>query len=601
MRGGIGWSWTKIRSGGTPVKTTKIESNGVIPFLKIADSVTVAINRSGRRRGATCVYLEPWHLDFEDFVELRRNVGDDRRRTHDMNTASWIPDLFMKRVREDGGWTLFSPDETVDLPEKYGRAFDEAYEKYEEMAQAGEIKFYKTLKARDLWRKMITQLFETGHPWVTFKDPSNIRSPQDHVGVIHSSNLCTEITLNTSADNETAVCNLGSINLAKHMVRGSLNEKLVRETVMTGMHMLDNVINVNYYPTKEARRANMRHRPVGLGLMGFQDALYLQGIDFESPECLEFADKSMEMISYYAILASSILAKNRGVYESYQGSKWYKGIFPIDTMNLLEKERGEKVPVRREETMDWSIVRNSVKKYGMRNSNCLAMAPTATISNIAGCFPTIEPIFKNIYVKANISGEFIIVNQYLVADLKKEGLWNEETLEVIKGHEGSLSRISAIPEWMKRKYKEVFDINPKWMVKVAAQRGIWIDQSQSFNIFYEGTSGKELSDIYAYAWQLGLKTTYYLRTLGAGLEKSTVKLANQVASSSAVEEAKAFAVEAVAEIKERVVVSASRELGEREQKTEQPFSKPIQSPIQSAGSVDSKLCQIEDPDCEACQ
>lgn len=594
--GGIGWSWSKLRASGAQVKTTNINSNGVIPFLKIQDSVTVAINRSGRRRGATCVYLETWHYDIEDFLELRKNTGDDRRRTHDMNTANWIPDLFMKRVRDDADWTLFSPDETPELHEVYGKEFERIYEAYESKAREGKINLFKTVKARSLWRKMVTQLFETGHPWITFKDPSNIRSPQDHVGVIHSSNLCTEITLPTVPDGETAVCNLGSINLAKHITEGKLNEDILRETVMTAMHMLDNVIDINYYPTAEARRSNLRHRPVGLGIMGFQDALYLLNISFDSEEAVSFADKSMETISYYSILTSSILAKNRGAYETYKGSKWDRGYLPVDTIELLEKERGEEIDVDRNESLDWTMVRESIKRYGMRNSNCMAIAPTATISNIAGCLPTIEPIYKNIYVKANISGEFIITNHYLVNDLKKEGLWNEEMLELIKGQEGELGSISAIPNHIKEKYKEVFDINPKWLIKIAAYRGKWIDQSQSLNIFYKGLSGAELSDIYMYAWKMGLKTTYYLRSLGASsIEKSTVSLSKQKVQSTINRNLKSeIEVEKmVANIKTQIASDYTEEKLDSKVST---VTKEI-----TLKSDDMKLCKIDDPDCEACQ
>lgn len=520
--GGIGTSWSKLRATGALVKTAGINSQGTIPFLKIANDVTVAINRSGRRRGAACVYMENWHYDFEDFLELRKNTGDERRRTHDMNTASWISDLFMKRVKEDKEWTFFSPDETPELTEVYGKKFEELYIAYEEKADKGEIKLYKRVKARDLWKKMLGMLFETGHPWITFKDPANIRSPQDHVGIIHSSNLCTEITLNTSAE-ETAVCNLGSVNLAKHVTAEGLDEKKIEETVTIAMRMLDNVIDLNFYPTVEARNANMKHRPVGLGVMGFQDVLFKLNIDFASEECVEFSDTSMEMVSYYSILASSKLAKERGIYKSYKGSKWSRGIFPIDTIALLEKDRGMATGTDRTERMNWQIVRESVKQNGMRNSNCMAIAPTATISNIVGSVPGIEPIYKNIYVKANISGDFVIVNSYLVTDLKKIGLWSAEMLNAIKYHDGSIQDIVEIPSDIKNKYKETFEIDMRWLVRAAAVRGKWIDQSQSLNIFFNGSSGEELSEIYLYAWEMGLKTTYYLRSLAATqVEKSTV-------------------------------------------------------------------------------
>ena len=523
--GGIGTAWSKLRATGALIKTAGITSQGVIPFLKIANDVTVAINRSGRRRGATCVYMENWHYDFLDFLELRKNTGDERRRTHDMNTASWVSDLFMKRVRDDGDWTLFSPDEAVDLTETYGKQFEELYVKYEEMADRGEMQLFKKMKARDLWKKHISMLFETGHPWVTFKDPSNIRSPQDHAGVVHNSNLCTEITLNTS-ESETAVCNLGSVNFAKHTQGGKFDEEKVKDTVAIAMRMLDNVIDLNFYPTKEARNSNMKHRPVGLGVMGFQDALYELGIDFDSDASVQFADRSMEVVSYAAILGSTELAKERGAYGSFEGSKWDRGILPVDTVALLEADRGMSTGVDQSESLDWAPVREAIKKHGMRNSNCMAIAPTATISNIAGSVPGIEPIYKNIYVKANISGDFIVVNNKLVEELKARGLWDKEMLEDIKFHDGSLSDIERVPGEVKERFKETFEIDMRWLVKAAAARAKWIDQSQSLNIFYSGTSGKEISDLYMYAWEMGVKTTYYLRTLGATqVEKSTVNAA----------------------------------------------------------------------------
>lgn len=520
--GGIGTAWSKLRGMGAEIKAAGITSQGTIPFLKIANDVTVAINRSGRRRGATAVYMENWHIDFEDFLELRKNTGDERRRTHDMNTASWISDLFMKRVKEDGMWTLLSPDEAVDLTETFGKKFEELYVKYEEMADRGEIKLFKRMKARDLWKKQLSMLFETGHPWITFKDPSNLRSPQDHVGVVHCSNLCTEITLNTSAE-ETAVCNLGSINYPKHIRNGVFDTQMVKNTITTAMRMLDNVIDINFYPTVEARTSNMRHRPVGLGIMGFQDALYMLDIPFGSDECVTFSDTSMEVIAYHAILASTDLARERGAYQSFKGSKWDRGIFPVDTIALLEEERGLSTGIDHTERLDWSIVREAVKQYGMRNSNTMAIAPTATIANIAGSVPGNEPIYKNIYVKANISGDFVIVNPYLVEDLKKIGLWDAEMLGAIKYNDGSLKDIPSVPVEIKTKYKETFEIDMRWIMKAGAYRGKWIDQSQSLNIFFSGTSGKELSDLYTYAWEIGLKTTYYLRSLGATqVEKSTV-------------------------------------------------------------------------------
>lgn len=520
--GGIGTAWSKLRGTGALISTAGIHSQGTIPFLKIANDVTVAINRSGRRRGATCVYMENWHVDFEDFLELRKNTGDERRRTHDMNTASWVSDLFMKRVREDGQWTLFSPDETPELTETYGKKFEELYTNYEEMADRGEIKLFKRMQARDLWKKMLGMLFETGHPWITFKDPSNIRSPQDHAGVVHSSNLCTEITLNTSAE-ETAVCNLGSVHFHTHVTEGAFDVPKVQETVKIAMRMLDNVIDLNFYPTKEARNSNMKHRPVGLGISGFQDALFQMGVNFASEDCVNFADYSMEVISHAAILASSELARERGAYETFKGSKWDRGILPVDTIKLLEEERGMSTGIDTSEKLDWSIVRDSIKQYGMRNSNTMAIAPTATTANIAGSIPSIEPIYKNIYVKANISGDFIVVNPYLVADLKKLGLWNAQMLNTVKMGDGSIQDIADIPQDLKEKYRETFEIDMRWLVRAAAVRGKWIDQSQSLNIFFNGASGRELSELYVYAWEMGLKTTYYLRTLAATqVEKSTV-------------------------------------------------------------------------------
>lgn len=585
--GGVAIAWTKLRSTGALIKSTNIDSNGVIPFLKILDSTVVGINRSGRRRGACAVYLEPWHADVEEFMELRKNTGDERRRTPELNTALWIPDEFMKRVRDDGTWTLVSSDEASDLPDLYGAAFSKRYAEYEAMAERGELRISRKIRARDLWKKILTQLFETGHPWITFKDASNIRSPQDHVGVVHSSNLCTEITLNTSPDDEVAVCNLGSVNLATHIRNGKLDADMIKETVTAAMRMLDNVIDLNYYPIPETRKSNMRHRPVGLGLMGFQDALYLQNINFDSQECVEFADASMELISYHAILASAHLAAERGAYKTFKGSKWDRGIFPVDTLNVLEDERGETVPVSRTGRLDWTPVREAVKKHGMRNSNCMAMAPTATIANIAGCFPTIEPIYKNIYVKANIAGDFIVVNQYLVDDLKKEGLWNSEMIEMIKGADGNLDAISSVPAWIKEKHKEVFAIDPAHLVKATAYRAKWIDQSQSFNIFFSGTSGAKLSEVYQLAWQMGVKTTYYLRTLGASaIEKSTVALEKQQLGSTVREHTVVQAAQAA-------VDSIKAELAAAEHVTVAASVASTQSAL--------KLCKIDDPNCESCQ
>lgn len=521
--GGVANDWSNLRATGAMIKTINTESLGVIPFLKIANDVTAAINRSGRRRGATCVYLEVWHMDYEDFLDLRRNTGDERRRAHDINTASWIPDLFMKRLLNNDKWTFFSPEETPDLHHMYGKEFDQRYVEYEQKAARGEIKLFKVIEAAALWRKMLSRLFETGHPWITFKDAGNIRSPQDHCGVVHSSNLCTEIFLNTSAD-ETAVCNLGSVNLAEHITAdGKLDEEKLEFTVTMAVRMLDNVIDINYYPTQEAKNANLRHRPIGLGIMGLQDAFYKMNVHFASAHALEVSDYIMESVAYYAISASSQLAKERGTYQSYKGSKWDRNIFPQDTLDLLEKERGIEIPVIKEGKRDWTHVRAHVKLHGMRNSNCMAIAPTATISNIVGCFPCIEPIYKNLYVKANMSGEFTVVNKYLVEDLKKLGLWDRSMLDYLKYYDGSVQMIEAIPAHLKEKYKEVFEIDPEWLIEVTAARGKWIDQSQSHNVFMKGVSGKKLNDIYIKAWRMGLKSTYYLRTLAASqIEKSTL-------------------------------------------------------------------------------
>lgn len=523
--GGIATDWSNIRATGSLIKTINIHSQGVIPFLKIMNDTTVAISRSGKRKGATCAYLETWHLDIEDFLELRKNTGDERRRAHDMNTANWVPDLFMERVAADEAWTLFSPEETPDLHHLYGEAFKRRYEEYEKMADEGKINLFRRMPAIQLWRKMLTMLFETGHPWITFKDACNVRSPQDHAGVIHNSNLCTEITLNNSAD-ETAVCNLGSVNMAKHIINGKLDKQLIEDTVEKAMRMLDNVVDICYYTTKECESSNLKHRPVGLGIMGFQDALYMLDINFDSPKAAEFADESMELISFHAIMGSSKLAKERGAYKSFKGSKWDRGIFPADTIDLLEKERGRKIDVKRGGKLDWKYAKSHVKKFGMRNSNTMAIAPTASISNIAGCYPCIEPIYKNLYVKSNMSGDFTVINSFLIEDLKKLGLWNESMVKKIKFHDGSIQKITEIPEDLRAKYKEVFEINPLTLVKVAARRGKWIDQSQSFNIFVQGVSGKQLSDIYMAAWEQGLKTTYYLRSLAISqVEKSTVDTA----------------------------------------------------------------------------
>ncbi|MGE0009317.1 MAG: ribonucleoside-diphosphate reductase subunit alpha [Candidatus Babeliales bacterium] len=521
--GGIGNDWTNIRGTGSWIKSIHASSQGVIPFLKIANDVVSGITKSAIRRGGTCAYLETWHYDIEDFLDLRKNTGDERRRTHDMNTANWIPDLFMKRVQEDKEWTLFSPDEVPGLHDVYGRAFEEKYVAFEQKAQEGKIKLFRTTSARALWRKMLSRLFETGHPWITFKDPCNVRSPQDHAGVVHCSNLCTEITLNTSAD-ETAVCNLGSINLARHMTaQGQIDQQLMAKTLKTAVRMLDNVIDLNFYPTVEAKTSNERHRPIGLGQMGFQDVLFEMGIPFDSDAAIEMADQIGEMILYHAIMASADLARERGTYSSYKGSKWDRNLFPLDTIALLEQERGMKIDVSRTSRLDWAPVRAFVKQHGMRNSNVLSIAPTATISNIAGSYPCIEPAYRNLYVKSNIAGEFTIINRFLLRDLKKLGLWDQHMLEDIKFHDGELQNIARIPQHIKDLYKGSFELDPVHLIKITAARGKWIDQSQSHNVFMKGVSGKKLDEIYTTAWKCGLKTTYYLRTLGASqIEKSTL-------------------------------------------------------------------------------
>ena len=569
--GGLGNDWTNVRATGSHIKGTNGESQGVIPFLKVANDTAVAVNQGGKRKGAMCAYLETWHLDIEDFMELRKNTGDERRRTHDMNTANWIPDLFMKRVKEKGKWTLFSPSDVEDLHDLYGAAFEKRYEEYETMAEAGEIKLFKTVEAEDLWRKILMSLFETGHPWITFKDPSNVRSPQDHAGVVHSSNLCTEILLNTSAE-ETAVCNLGSVNLTAHLKDGALNQELIAQTVRTAVRMLDNVIDINYYPTPEARNANMQHRPVGMGVMAFQDALYQLRISYASQEAVEFADHSMEMISYYAILASSELAAERGAYQTYEGSKWDRGLLPIDTIDLLEQERGGHLTLDRSSQMDWAPVRESIAKHGVRNSNTMAIAPTATIANIIGVSQSIEPTYKNLYAKANLSGDFIVVNEYLVTQLKERGLWDDKMVQDLKYHDGSVLEIDRVPDDLKDVFRTSFEIDSKWLIACAARRQKWIDMGQSLNLYFdinqvpEGQkTGRVLSDMYFFAWEAGLKTTYYLRTLAATqIEKSTVNI-------------NSYGVQP----KWMKSKSASSEV----------------APVAEA----AKACSILDPECEACQ
>lgn len=517
--GGVATDYTNLRACGAFIKTTKVESQGVIPFLKVENDWTIAINRSGKRRGAKAVYLETWHYDIEDFLDLRRNTGDERRRTPDMNTVNWIPDLFIKRYVRNEDWSLFSPDEVPELHHIYGKRFEEKYAEYEAKAARGEIKIYKKIPARKLGRKMLTMLFETGHPWWTFKDAMNLRSPQDHAGVIHCSNLCSEIALNTSAD-ETAVCNLGSLVICNHVRGGGMDWPLLSDTVHLAMRMLDNVIDENYYPVEKARTSNFRHRPVGLGSMGWQEALYLVGVNYEDSEPLQ--DEIQEFISYNAIDASSDLAAERGAYSSYKGSKWDRGIFPLDTLDLLEEERGVKIPVSRQSRLDWHALKAKVARDGMRNSLTQAQAPTATIANIAGVTPCAEPIFKNVYVKSNMSGEFVVINDHLVRDLKDLGLWDQKMLDLLKFHDGSVQKL-PIPDALKLKYKEAFEVDQKKSIDLCAVRGKWFDQSQSFNIFYRGNDGNELEGIYLYAWLKGLKTTYYLRTLGVSQsEKATL-------------------------------------------------------------------------------
>ena len=556
--GGLGNDWTPVRALGAYIKGTNGKSQGVVPFLKVVNDTAVAVNQGGKRKGAVCAYLETWHLDIEEFVELRKNTGDDRRRTHDMNTANWIPDLFMKRVFDDGDWTLFSPNDAPDLHDLYGKAFEERYQQYEAMCRDGQMKLFKTVKAQNLWRKMLGMLFETGHPWMTFKDPCNLRSPQQHVGVVHSSNLCTEITLNTNKD-EIAVCNLGSVNLPQHVDENGLNLDKLRKTVTTAVRMLDNVIDINYYSVDQARNSNMLHRPVGLGLMGFQDALYKKHTAYGSEQAVEFADRSMEAISYYAIEASSALAAERGRYNSYEGSLWSQGIFPIDSLSILEEQRGaDYIQVNKEQTLDWDALRTTVKAQGMRNSNVMAIAPTATIANITGVSQSIEPTYQNLYVKSNLSGEFTVVNPYLINDLKARGLWDGVMVNDLKYYDGSVQAVDRIPDDLKEIYATAFEVEPRWLVEAASRRQKWIDQAQSLNLYINNANGTKLDITYRMAWFSGLKTTYYLRSLAAtGTEKSTIDTGKLNAVSN-----------------------------------EQ--AQPAPAPVPEA-------CSLDDPDCEACQ
>ncbi|MEY2618344.1 MAG: hypothetical protein RL522_1346 [Pseudomonadota bacterium] len=574
--GGLGNDWTRVRALGSHIKGTNGESQGVVPFLKVVNDTAVAVNQGGKRKGAVCTYLETWHLDIEEFLELRKNTGDDRRRTHDMNTANWIPDLFMRRVIEKGEWTLFSPSTCPDLHDLFGADFEKAYVAYEEKAKRGEIKPAKTVQAADLWRKMLTMLFETGHPWITYKDACNVRSPQQHAGVVHSSNLCTEITLNTS-DTETAVCNLGSINLRQHLKDGGIDHDKLKRTISTAMRMLDNVIDINYYAVKKARDSNLRHRPVGLGIMAFQDALYELRVPYASQEAVEFADKSMEAVCYYAYWASTELSKERGRYSSYRGSLWDQGILPPDTLDLLAKARGGYVEVDRSASLDWDALRKKIAKDGMRNSNCVAIAPTATISNIIGVDASIEPCFGNLSVKSNLSGEFTVINHYLVRDLKRLGLWDDVMVMDLKHFDGSLRPIDRVPQEVKALYATAFEVETTWLVEAAARRQKWIDQAQSLNIYMAGVSGKKLDDTYKLAWIRGLKTTYYLRTISATQsEKSTVTSGRLNAVSSGEAPQGMSALEAAA--------AAAR--------AQMDAAVP---------ATDIKFCGVDDPTCEACQ
>ncbi|MBP7455194.1 MAG: ribonucleoside-diphosphate reductase subunit alpha [Ottowia sp.] len=574
--GGLGNDWTRVRALGSHIKGTNGESQGVVPFLKVVNDTAVAVNQGGKRKGAVCTYLETWHLDIEEFLELRKNTGDDRRRTHDMNTANWIPDLFMRRVMEKGTWTLFSPSDVPDLHDKFGADFECAYVAYEQKAAAGEIQPSKTLPATDLWRKMLSMLFETGHPWITFKDACNVRSPQQHAGVVHSSNLCTEITLNTS-DTETAVCNLGSVNLLQHLKDGRIDHDKLKQTVSTAMRMLDNVIDINYYAVKKARDSNLRHRPVGLGVMGFQDALYALRIPYASDDAVRFADESMEAICYHAYWASTELAAERGRYSSYKGSLWDQGVLPLDTLNLLEQARGGYIEVNRSATLDWDALRQKIARDGMRNSNCVAIAPTATISNIIGVDASIEPCFGNLSVKSNLSGEFTIINHGLVKDLKRLGLWDDVMVMDLKHFDGSLRPIDRVPQDIKALYATAFEVEPQWLVEAAARRQKWIDQAQSLNIYMAGASGKKLDDTYKLAWLRGLKTTYYLRTSSAThAEKSTVQSG-------------------------RLNAVPSNDDGATRMSALDAAAASARAQMDAEPATDIKFCAIDDPGCEACQ
>jgi ribonucleoside-diphosphate reductase alpha chain len=560
--GGLGNDWTPVRGLGSQIKGTNGKSQGVVPFLKVVNDTAVAVNQGGKRKGAVCSYLETWHVDIEEFVELRKNTGDDRRRTHDMNTANWVPDLFLKRVSEDKKWTLFTPSDTPDLHDLYGLEFEKRYEEYETQTKTGEIEFFKEVEAKDLWKKMLSMVFETGHPWITFKDVCNLRSPQQHTGVVHSSNLCTEITLNTSQD-EIAVCNLGSVNLTHHIKDGKMDEEKLEKTINTAIRMLDNVIDINFYAVKAAETSNMKHRPIGLGIMGFHDALYMLETPYASQEAVDFADKSMEMVSYYAIKASSDLAKERGAYQSYEGSLWSQGILPIDSIKLLKESRGEDyLEMDESSSMDWDGLREIVRNQGIRNSNVMAIAPTATIANITGVSQSIEPTYQNLYVKSNLSGEFTVTNIPMVENLKRLGLWDSVMINDLKYYDGSVKGISRIPEEVKELYATAFDIEPRWLIDAASRRQKWIDQSQSLNLYIDEPNGKKLDIMYRMAWLRGLKTTYYLRSRSATTaEKSTISTGELNAVSA----------------------------------TAQPEVQPQNN------TTAPSACSILDPDCDACQ
>jgi len=588
--GGLGNDWTRVRALGSRIKGTNGESQGVVPFLKVVNDTAVAVNQGGKRKGAVCTYLETWHLDIEEFLELRKNTGDDRRRTHDMNTANWIPDLFMRRVMEKGSWTLFSPSNVPDLHDKFGLDFETAYVAYEAQAARGEIKPSRTIEASDLWRKMLTMLFETGHPWITFKDACNVRSPQQHAGVVHSSNLCTEITLNTS-DTETAVCNLGSVNLVRHLKDGPHGKELdhdkLKRTIKVAMRMLDNVIDINYYAVKKARDSNLRHRPVGLGIMAFQDSLYEMRVPYASDAAVQFADTSMEAVCYYAYWASTELARERGRYSSYRGSLWDQGVLPLDTLEMLKTARGGYVEVDRSQVLDWEALRAKIATDGMRNSNCVAIAPTATISNIIGVDASIEPCFGNLSVKSNLSGEFTVINSYLVRDLKQLGLWDDVMVMDLKHFDGSLSAIDRIPQEIKQLYATAFEVETQWLVEAAARRQKWIDQAQSLNIYMAGASGKKLDETYKLAWLRGLKTTYYLRTQSAThVEKSTVTAGrlNAVSSGAGGVSAAKSASQQAPDLLQAAALAAQSQMA-----------------LSSNAATDVRFCGVDDPTCEACQ